>query len=73
MQQVQRFQVGDRVRSIRTSRRLPPDIQGTIERVFAVSDLYEVRFDDRSWRRVVHHSDLELIQGVAEMSDRHPS
>jgi hypothetical protein len=64
MQQGQRFQVGDRVRTIQTSRRVPPNILGTIERVFPVGDLYEVRFDDRAWRRVVYHSDLELIQGV---------
>ena len=73
MQQVQRFQVGDRVRTTRTDRSSTPDIQGTIERVFAVTDLYEVRFDNRSWRRVVYHSDLELIQDAAEMNDTPPS
>jgi hypothetical protein len=67
MEQVQRWQVGDRVRAIRQSRLLPLNIQGTIERVFLISDLYEVRFDDRSWRRVVHHSDLELIKDIATL------
>jgi hypothetical protein len=61
MHEVPRFQVGDRVRTIRQSHIGPPNTHGTVERVFAVSDLYEVRFDDRAWRRAVHHADLELV------------
>jgi hypothetical protein len=61
MQDMPRFQVGDRVRTIRQSSFGPPNTHGTVERVFAVSDLYEVRFDDRAWRRAVHHADLELV------------
>jgi hypothetical protein len=64
MEQKQGFQVGDRVRSIRQSRTLPLNIEGTVERVLPVSSLCEVRFDDRSWRRVVQYADLELVTRV---------
>jgi hypothetical protein len=64
MEQVQRFHVGDRVHIVGTGHHVPHGIQGTVERVFVVSDLYEVRCDDRAWRRVVHHRDLELINNA---------
>ena len=64
MEQTQRFRVGDRVHMVGTSQPPSRGIQGTIERVFVVSDLYEVRCDDRAWRRVVHHRDLELISTI---------
>ena len=64
MDQPQRFRVGDRVHMIGTDLHVPRGIQGTVERVFVVGDLYEVRCDDRAWRRVVHHSDLELINAL---------
>jgi hypothetical protein len=59
MEQAERFRVGDRVHMVGTSQLQPSGIQGTIERVFVVGDLYEVRCDDRAWRRVMHHRDLE--------------
>jgi hypothetical protein len=59
MEQAQRFRVGDRVHMLGTS------YHGTVERVFVASDLYEVRCDDRAWRRVLHRSDLELIKDSA--------
>jgi hypothetical protein len=61
MEQKQGFQIGDRVRAIHESRILPLNIEGTVERVLPVSRLCEVRFDDRSWRRVVQYADLELV------------
>ena len=64
MEQAERFRVGDRVHIVGTSQHLPHGIHGTVERVFVVSDLYEVRCDDRAWRRVVHHRDLELIIAI---------
>jgi hypothetical protein len=68
LEQEQRFRVGDRVHIVGTSQQLPRSIQGTIERVFVVGDLYEVRCDDRAWRRVVHHRDLERITAIPAMN-----
>jgi hypothetical protein len=68
MEQTQRFRVGDRVHIVGTGHHAPLGIQGTVERVFVVSDLYEVRCDDRAWRRVMHHSDLELIKAIPLVS-----
>ena len=68
MEQAQRFRVGDRVHIVETGQHVPRGILGTIERVFIISDLYEVRCDDRAWRRVMHHRDLELIKAIPPVS-----
>lgn len=58
-----RFQVGDRVRTVR---KLPRGSSGTIVRVFETADCSDVQVDAYPGYRLIAHSDLEAVERAAE-------
>ena len=62
MEPRQSFQLGDRARTTKPLVLLRFGSVGTIQRVFSVGRLYDVRFDGRVMPRLVRHDCLELIE-----------
>ena len=62
MEPRQRFQVGDRVRTVRTTQGLAKGNCGTVVRVLAAPDCSDVDFEGYPWSRLVYHRDLELVE-----------
>jgi len=60
------FQVGNRVRTIHKHGDIPKGATGTIIRVFEAADCSDVQFDRRPGHRLVAHSDLAMIEQMAE-------
>jgi len=56
----QRFEVGDRVRTIRPTTGVEQNVVGTVQIVFLDADLYSIRFDGLRGFRIVHHLELEV-------------
>jgi|SwirhisoilCB1_FD_contig_41_8748757_length_278_multi_2_in_0_out_0_1 hypothetical protein len=54
----QRFQVGDRVRTIRRTTLWPKGMNGIIERVYNGAELYAVRFEGLREQHAVLSNDL---------------
>jgi hypothetical protein len=61
MTQPQRFQVGDRVRTVRKTTNIPKGTTGTVERTYPNSQLYDVRFDGPYVLRLMFGTELELV------------
>ena len=57
----QRFQVGDRVRTVRKIGGIRKGASGTVERAYPDAQLYDVRFDAPIGLRLMLGSELELI------------
>jgi hypothetical protein len=58
----QRFQVGDRVRTIRATTDVAQNVVGTVRIVFFDADLYSVQCDGLRGFRIIRHIDLEQEQ-----------
>ena len=56
------LQVGDRVRVLRKANGLAKGMQGTVVRILANSDCYDVRFDQYAWPRLVYGGDLGRVE-----------